>query len=137
MAQWMAALAVLVLTACFPLESGTVYMHADAPLGPYSGSVLSGDFCFISGKIGDTSGSFEAEASSAMTALEQELSRAGLTLYQLVQVTVYLTNIDNYEEFDEVYAARVSEPYPARTVVQVDALSGDARVEIQATARRH
>ncbi|MHC4141977.1 MAG: RidA family protein [Planctomycetota bacterium] len=133
----MAALAVPVLTACFPLESGTVYMHADAPLGPYSGSVLSGDFCFVSGKIGDANGSFEAEASSAMTALEQELSRAGLTLYQLVQVTVYLTNIDNLEAFNDVYAARVPEPYPARVVVQVDALPGDSRVEIQATARRH
>ena len=133
----MAVLAVPVLTACFPLESGTVYMHADEPLGPYSGSVLSGNFCFVSGKIGDTSGSFEAEVSGALDALEQELSRAGLTLYQLVQVTVYLTNIDNYEVFNEVYAARVPEPYPARAVVQVDALPGDARVEIQATARRH
>jgi 2-iminobutanoate/2-iminopropanoate deaminase len=133
----MAVLAVPVLTACFPLESGAVYMHADAPLGPYSGSVLSGNFCFVSGKIGDTSGTFDAEASSALDALEQELSRAGLTLYQLVQVTVYLTDIDNYEAFNEVYAARVPEPYPARAVVQVDALPGDARVEIQATARRH
>jgi 2-iminobutanoate/2-iminopropanoate deaminase len=106
-------------------------------LGPYSGSVLSGDFCFISGKIGDTSGTFDAEASSALDALEQELSRAGLTLYQLVQVTVYLTDIEHYEAFNEVYAARVPEPYPARAVVQVDALPGDARVEIQATARRH
>ena len=133
----MAVLAVPVLTACFPLEPGAVYMHADEPLGPYSGSVLSGNFCFVSGKIGDASGSFEAEVSGALDALEQELSRAGLTLYQLVQVTVYLTNIDYYEEFNEVYAARIPEPHPARAVVQVDALPGDARVEIQATARRH
>jgi 2-iminobutanoate/2-iminopropanoate deaminase len=133
----MAALAVPALTACFPLESGTVYMHNDAPLGPYSGSVLSGNFCFVSGRIGDTGGSFEAEASSAIDALEQELGRAGLTLYQLVQVTVYLTDIDDYEAFNEVYAARIPDPYPARAVVQVDALPGDARIEIQATARRH
>ena len=132
----MAALAVPVLTACFPLESSTVYMHADAPLGPYSGSVLSGDFCFLSGKIGDAGGSFKAEASSALDALEQELNRAGLTPYQLVQVTVYLTNIDDYEAFNEVYAARIPEPRPARAVVAVDALPADSRVEIQATARR-
>ncbi|MHC4427252.1 MAG: RidA family protein [Planctomycetota bacterium] len=136
LAGWMAAPAALVLTACFPLESPTVYMHADAPLWPYSGSVLSGDFCFVSGKIGDRGGSFEAEATSALDAVEQELGRAGLTLRQLVQVTVYLTDIDNYEAFNEVYAARVPEPYPARAVVQVAALPGDARVEIQATARR-
>lgn len=133
----MAALAVTGLAACFPLESGTVYMHADAPLAPYSGSVLSGEFCFVSAKIGDPGGSFEAEASSALDALEQELSRAGLTLYQLVQVTVYLTDIDDYDAFNEVYAARVPEPRPARAVVAVDALPGESRVEIQATARRH
>jgi 2-iminobutanoate/2-iminopropanoate deaminase len=128
---------VLALTACFPLESPTVYMHADAPLGPYAGSVLSGDFCFVSGKIGsDRSGSFEAEASSALDAVEQELSRAGLSLYQLVQVTVYVTDIEYYETFNEVYATRIPEPYPARAVVQVEALPGDARVEIQVIARR-
>ncbi|MHC4082447.1 MAG: RidA family protein, partial [Planctomycetota bacterium] len=74
---------------------------------------------------------------SALDALEQELARAGLTWSQLVQVTVYLTDIDDYEAFNEVYAARIPEPYPARAAIGVAALPGGARVEIQAIARRY
>lgn len=125
------------VAGCGPLLGpSTAYLHADKALGPYSAAVLSGDFCFVSGKIGEVSGSFEEEASSAIDALEHELSRAGLTLGQLVQVTVYLTNIEQYQAFNEVYAARLPEPYPARAVVEVGSLPGDARVEIQAVARR-
>jgi 2-iminobutanoate/2-iminopropanoate deaminase len=131
-------MAALGLTACGPLLGpSTTYLHADQPLGPYSGSVLSGSFCFVSGKIGAPGESFEAEASSALDALEQELARAGLTWSQLVQVTVYLTDIDDYEAFNEVYAARIPEPYPARAAIGVAALPGGARVEIQAIARRY
>ena len=52
-------------------------------------------------------------------------------------MTAYLTDIEYYQAFNEVYAARFPEPYPARTLVQVAALPTGARVEIQAIARRH
>ncbi len=52
-------------------------------------------------------------------------------------MTVYLTDIDHDETFNEVYAARVGGPRPARAVVEVSALPGEARVAIQAIARRH
>jgi 2-iminobutanoate/2-iminopropanoate deaminase len=128
---------ILILTACLPVTNSNVYLHADTPLGPYSGSVLSGNFCFVSGKIGSRDGDFAAEVLSALDAVEQELGRAGLSLAELVQVTVYLTDIDNYAAFNRIYAGRVPEPYPARAVVEVVALPGGARVEIQSIARRH
>ncbi len=114
----------------------TVYQQAQRPLGPYSGAVLSGDFCFVAGKIGERGGSFEHEASTAIDAIEGELARAGLSLAHVVQVTVYVTDISNYHDFNEVYASRFDEPYPARAVVGVDDLPGQARVQIQALARR-
>ncbi|MHC4219483.1 MAG: RidA family protein [Planctomycetota bacterium] len=133
----LAVTTMLGQTACLPVTNSNVYLHADTPLGPYSGSVLSGNFCFVSGKIGSRDGDFETEVSTALDAVEQELGRAGLSLAELVHVTVYLTDIDNYAAFNEIYTARVPEPYPARAVVEVVALLGGARVEIQSIARRH
>jgi 2-iminobutanoate/2-iminopropanoate deaminase len=134
-------LAILVvapaLGGCAPLRPGTTYIQAEKALGPYSGSVLSADFCFVSGKLGEGGSSFEHEVETAIQALEHELDRAGLTLRQVVQVTAYLTDIEYYQAFNEVYAARFPQPYPARTLVEVVALPAGARVEIQAVARRH
>ena len=113
-----------------------MYQETQRRLGPYSGAVLSGDFCFVSGKIGERGGNFEHEASTAIDAVEGELARAGLSLADVVQVTVYVTDIANFHEFNEVYASRFDEPYPARAVVGVSDLPGQARVEIQAVARR-
>ena len=132
----MAATTALGLTACLPTTTSTVYLHADDPLVPYSASVLSSHFCFVSGTTGAATEDFENEASSALDGLERELGRAGLTLSELVQVTVYLTDLEDYATFDEIYAARVPEPYPARAVAEVTALPGQARVEIHAIARR-
>jgi 2-iminobutanoate/2-iminopropanoate deaminase len=132
----MPVVAALGLAGCLPTTTSTVYLHTEQPMGPYSASVLSGDLCFVSGTVGTERADFESEASSALGALERELGRAGLTLADLVQVVVYLTDMDNYEAFNKVYAAHMPEPYPARAVVEVQALPHEARVEIQATARK-
>ncbi len=134
---WVGAAALKALGGCAPLVPGATYIHAEQAHGPYSGSVLSSEFCFVSGKIGEVGGSFEHEVETAIQAVDHELVRAGLTLQQLVQVTVYLTDIEQYEAFNEVYAARIPQPYPARTLVAVAKLPTNARVEIQAVARRH
>ena len=117
-------------------SSETTHQPAVGALGPYSGAVLSGDFVFVSGKIGERGGEFDHEVQTAIDAVEEELRRAGLALADLVSVTVYVTDMASYGQFNEIYAARVPEPYPARAVVAVSALPGGARVEIQAIARR-
>ena len=73
---------------------------------------------------------------TALDAVESELARAGATLADLVSVTVYLTDMQNYARFNEIYASRIPPPYPARTVVAVSALPAGALVEIQVVARR-
>ena len=114
---------------------GLEYQPAASAIGPYSGAVLTEDHIFVSGKIG-RGGGFEAEAHTALDAVESELSRAGASLADLVSVTVYLTDMQNYARFNEIYASRIPPPYPARTVVAVNALPASALVEIQAIARR-
>jgi 2-iminobutanoate/2-iminopropanoate deaminase len=133
-------LLVPLLCACHPGPPAPplpiVHRPAEGALGPYSGSVLAGDFCFVSGKIGQRGGSFEAEAESAIDGLDAELRRSGLTLADLVQVTVYLTDMGLYGPLNQVYASRIPAPYPARACIAVRELPAGARVEILGIARR-
>lgn len=127
--------AALTLSACGS-SRGTRYLDAEGALGPYSASVLSGDFCFVSGKTGWRGDSFEVEVETAIDAVEGELRRNDLTLADVVASTVYLTDISYYGALNAIYARRFSEPYPARACIAVRSLPGEARVEIQVTARR-
>ncbi len=113
-----------------------LHVPAPNPLGPYSGAVDAGDLLFVSGKIGTRGGSFEQEAHTAIQAVQEQLVLSGLTLTDVVFVTIYLTDLDNYGEFNRIYAAHFTEPFPARAVVEAPRLPGDARVEIQAVAAR-
>jgi 2-iminobutanoate/2-iminopropanoate deaminase len=98
--------------------------------------VLAGDWVFVSGKIGERGGALEHEIQTAIDAVEQELAASGASLDDVASVTAYLTSMDDYAAFNEIYARRFPAPYPARAVVGVSALPGGARVEIQAIARR-
>ena len=119
-------------------KGGGRLLHRDAPgaLGPYSGSVAYDDLIFVSGRIGQRGGSFEDEVMTAIDSIEEELARAGASLADVVQSTVFLTDLDRYGEFNTLYGQRFGPPYPARACIQVSRLPGDARVEIQVIAAR-
>ena len=125
---------LLVLAACAAPRPARHHADVDA-LGPYSGSVDAGGFVFCAGKIGTRRHSFELEFETALDAVEAELERSGLDLGDVVSVTVYLTDMERYEELNRIYARRFPEPYPARTTVAVAGLPGGARVEIHAVAK--
>lgn len=129
-------LMALVVAGCQPRTTERLAFRDPSALGPYSSAIISGDFCFVSGKIGERGGAFEHEVTTALDAVERALGDAGLTLADVVSVTVYLIDLDRYGEFNAIYEARLSAPYPARACVEVAALPGDARVEVQAIARR-
>ena len=129
---------VCLCTAAGCASSASLPVHRRAPgaLGPYSGSVDYGDLIFASGKIGQRGVRFAEEVDSAIDAVEAELARAGATLDDVVQATVFLTDLDNYAAFNEIYARRFGDPFPARACVEVARLPADARVEIMVIARR-
>ena len=125
-----------VLAGCSSKTSQpSVFRPAVGALGPYSGSVVTGDTVFVSGKIGYRDGSFAHEVQTALDAVERELSRSGVALSDVISVTVYLTNLDQYADFNDIYAQRFERPYPARACVEVSRLPGGARVEIQVIAQ--
>jgi len=123
----------LILAGC---QSTPSFVEAPGALGPYSDSVAHGSMVFLSGKIGERGGLFTNEVSTAIDAVEASLRSHRLGLSDVVSVTVFLTDLDDYAAFNEVYAARFAAPYPARAVAGSTALPGGARVEIQAVAAR-
>ena len=130
----------LALFICLPLaaciSSNRVHLDAENALGPYSASVESRGLVFVSGKGGTTGGSFADETEAAIRAVEKELARTNLTLASVLSVTVFLTDMALYGEFNQVYARLFPKPYPARACVAGAALPANFRVEIQAVASR-
>jgi 2-iminobutanoate/2-iminopropanoate deaminase len=110
-------------------------MSAPGALAPYSASVEANGFVFFSGRIGATKAPFDEEVSTTIGALEVELKRLDLTFKDLVLVTVYLTDMSQYEAFNAIYERMLPAPYPARACVAVSGLPAGAHVEIQAIAR--
>ncbi len=115
---------------------------APKALGAYSQAVTSGDFVFCSGQIGidPDSGSLVSEsvkeqAGQVMDNLDKVLEAAGVSRKQVVKVEIYLVNMEDFQEVNEVYAEKFqSQPKPARITVGVASLPKQALVEMTYTA---
>jgi len=115
---------------------------APRPVGPYSQAVKAGCFLFVAGQIpldpatGKlVEGSFKDKARRALENVKAIIEAAGLDMSKAVKVTVYLTDIGRFSEFNEVYMEFFKGPvYPARAVVQVAGLPLGAEVEVEAVA---
>ena len=110
------------------------------PLAPYSPGIRAGNFVYTSGQIGlnpETgklvSGGVKAETGQALENLSKILDAAGSSLAQVVKVTVYLKDIDDYGLVNEVYASYFVDNPPARAIIQ-GALPAGAYVEFDAVA---
>ncbi len=113
---------------------------APAAAGPYSQAIRAGDLVFTAGQLGMDPASGElapdiaGQAKRALRNLEAILIAAGSGLDRLVKVTVYLADIGDWPAVNEVYAAILPEPYPARSAFAVKDLPKSALVEIEAVA---
>ena len=83
---------------------------------------------------GELAPDIAAQAKRALRNLEAILIAAGSGLDRLVKVTVYLADIGDWPAVNEVYAAILPEPYPARSAFAVKDLPKSALVEIEAVA---
>ncbi|WP_297741943.1 RidA family protein [uncultured Tessaracoccus sp.] len=116
--------------------------HAPAAIGPYSQAVRVGDFVYASGQIPLTpagelvEGDIAAQATQCLDNVEAILESAGLTMANVVKVTVFLTDMSDFAAANEVYGSRFAQPYPARSAVAVAALPKGANIEIEVIAHR-
>ncbi|ALC92221.1 endoribonuclease L-PSP [Bacillus sp. FJAT-18017] len=112
-------------------------------VGPYSHAVEAGELVFLSGQTpvnaetGElVKGGIKEQTAQCFRNLFAVLEASGLTPDDVMKVNVFLTDMRNFTEMNEVYAAHFSEPFPARTTVAVLGLPLGAEVEIEMVAKR-
>ena len=114
---------------------------APSPIGPYSQAIRANGFIFVSGQIPmqpetglAVKGDIAAQTHQVMKNLSAILQAAGVGFDQVVQMTVYLLNLDDFSGFNRVYEEYLGEAKPARATVQVARLPKEALLEIGAIA---
>ena len=112
---------------------------APKAIGPYSQAVKSNGFLFVSGKIplnpktGDLmNASIEDQAEQVIQNLKNVCEAAKTSLSDIVKLTIYITDMNDFSIVNEAMAKHFSEPYPARATVEVSALPLGVNVEMDA-----
>lgn len=116
--------------------------NAPAPLAgaPYSQAIRSGDFVFVSGQVpldpnGEMiPGGILEQTRQSLANVAAILTAAGGSMADVVKTTVYMTDLADFGVMNSVYSSVFGSHAPARATVQVAALPGGARIEIDAIA---
>ncbi len=114
---------------------------APKAIGPYSIGIKAGSLIFLSGQIpinpatGElVSGSIEEQAERVLTNIKGILEENGLSMDNIVKVTVFLADMNDFQKMNDVYSKFFKAPYPARSAVQVARLPRDVKIEIEVIA---
>lgn len=122
------------------MKKAFVTDQAPKPVGPYSQAVQAGSFLFLAGQVPLTpenkmnEGDIEEQARQVLNNLKAVLTKAGATMDQVVKTTIFLKDLSDFDTVNRVYAEYFTEPYPARSTVEVSKLPKGARLEIDVIA---
>lgn len=115
--------------------------QAPAAIGPYSQAIEANGTLYVSGQlpINPATGEFAEGGIKELTAqsltnMSHILEEAGMTLANVVKTTVFLADMADFAEMNEIYAQFFTAPFPARSAVAVKTLPKGARVEIECIA---
>jgi 2-iminobutanoate/2-iminopropanoate deaminase len=114
---------------------------APAPIGPYSHAVQTGQILYCSGQTpfdpvtmkiaGNT---IEEQTERVIKNIQLVLSAKGLTLSDVIKTTVFLSDMKNFNNMNEVYAKMFNGSKPARSTIEAAALPYNALIEIECIA---
>jgi 2-iminobutanoate/2-iminopropanoate deaminase len=112
---------------------------APEPIGPYSQAIQAGNMLFVSGQIALSNGTMvnaniKDETTQAMKNIEAILKAAGVDFSAVVKCTIFLRNMGDFPQVNEVYGSYFKTLPPARETVEVSRLPKDANVEISCIA---
>ena len=113
---------------------------APAALGPYSQAQIVGNLIFTSGQVGiipetgEVAVGVEAQAHQVFKNLGEILKAAGTDMSKVIKTTVFLKHMDDFATINGIYAQYFSEPFPARSCVEVAKLPKDMLVECELIA---
>ncbi|MFQ5341007.1 MAG: RidA family protein [Anaerolineae bacterium] len=115
--------------------------HAPVPVGPYSQAIRVDNSVFTAGQIGLdpatgklVDGGIQSQTRQVLQNLSAVLEAAGTSLEHVVKTTVFLSDLDDFGEMNEVYAEFFADHPPARSAIQAARLPLDALIEIEAVA---
>jgi len=117
--------------------------EAPAPIGPYNQAVKAGNMLFVSGQIAlhpETNqlvkDNIVDETHQVMQNIKHILSAAGMDFSDIVKTSIFITDMNNFSQINEVYGKYFSGYFPARETVQVAALPRAVNVEISVIAAK-
>ncbi len=109
------------------------------PKGPYSQAIIHNGLLYVSGQIPIDPktgilirGSIEEETEAALNNIKAIVEDAGASMKDVIKVTCYLADMDNFERFNNVYKEYFKDEPPARSTIQAGRLPLDVQVEIDA-----
>ena len=111
--------------------------NAPAAIGPYSQAIISGNMLFTSGQIpinpatGEIPAGVEAQARQALTNVKNLIEASGGSMDNVVKTGVFIKDMNDFAKINEIYAEFFTEPYPARSCVEVARLPKDVLLEIE------
>lgn len=114
---------------------------APTAIGPYSQAVISNGMVFTAGQIAINpesgvieSNDLEGQVRQVLDNLSAVLKAAGTSLKNIVKVTVFMIDLNDFAKLNEIFKEYFTEDPPARSAVQVSRLPKDVLVEIEAIA---
>lgn len=114
--------------------------QAPTAIGPYSQGIAASETVYVSGQLplDPATGAFPegiaAQTAQSLKNIQAILAQQGMTLANVVKTTVFLADINDFAEMNKVYGEFFTQPYPARSAVQVAKLPKDAPLEIECIA---
>jgi 2-iminobutanoate/2-iminopropanoate deaminase len=124
------------------MKKAILTQQAPAPIGPYSQAIAANGWVFVSGQIAIDPASGQLlvtddvreETRQVMENLKAVLRASGCTMDHVVKCSIFLHDMNDFAEVNEVYGSYFQQDPPARETVQVSRLPKDVRVEISAVA---
>ena len=115
--------------------------NAPAPIGPYNQAVLAGNLLFVSGQIALDAQTGElimtdlaTETHRVMNNIKAILEAAGVDFSHIVKTSIFLKDMGDFAQVNEIYGSYFTGNFPARETIQVAALPKNVNVEISVTA---
>ena len=114
--------------------------NAPKAIGPYSQAIVANGMIYISGQLpvnpvtGEVSQDVKEQTKQSMENIKAILETAGSDFSKVIRCGIFIKNMNDFAQINEVYGAYFSEPFPARATVEVARLPKDVLVEIDAIA---
>ncbi len=111
--------------------------NAPAAIGPYSQAIRTGNLLFTSGQIpinpatGEIPEGVEAQAEQALTNVKNLIEASGASIDDVVKTVVFIKDMNDFAKINEIYAKYFTEPFPARSCVEVARLPKDVLLEVE------